>query len=365
MKHKYDDKFVLEEYCMPSNEKNHDESCDHTNLSVPTSVPVPYPVGDESLLQKGDLRTSTHRLRCKLIPPKRIALCGGGMRAIAHIGAMKALEEEGLLRCVKEVIGISAGSLFGLLYVLGYTLVEIEKLALHLDFNCLFTADPEALFQFSLTYGIDSGQSLTKLLHSILKQKGFSPTCTFEELFKKTGMRFKCFATVLKTSQVKEFSLEKTPSIPVALACRASMSLPIIYSPVKDPLTGHFLVDGSVLHNIPIVHLPESEIQHTLTIFFQKVPYQGKETEIEDVIQMVQHLYDTSTRMRNKNVLEKYKDKIICIPIETHDEKSIGVLSFNADLENKKQLIEFARTVTMKFLTKQQPLTLLRRYSCS
>jgi hypothetical protein len=43
---------------------------------------------------------------------------------------MKGLADAGMLTCVKEMIGISAGSLFSLLWVLGYTLEELERLSI-------------------------------------------------------------------------------------------------------------------------------------------------------------------------------------------------------------------------------------------
>jgi NTE family protein len=57
---------------------------------------------------------------------------------------------------------------------------------------------------------------------------------------------------------VKEMSYEKTPDMSVAKAIRASMSLPILYTPVKDG--DSLLVDGGLLHNLPLAFLKEEEI---------------------------------------------------------------------------------------------------------
>ena len=41
-----------------------------------------------------------------LIPPRRILLSGGGIRAVAHLGALQFLESKGLLKAVKEIVGV-------------------------------------------------------------------------------------------------------------------------------------------------------------------------------------------------------------------------------------------------------------------
>ena len=55
-----------------------------------------------------------------------LALAGGGIRGAAHIGAIKALEENGIE--IEAVGGTSAGSIVAALYAMGYKTDEIIKL---------------------------------------------------------------------------------------------------------------------------------------------------------------------------------------------------------------------------------------------
>ena len=55
-----------------------------------------------------------------------LALSGGGVRGAAHVGAIKALEENGIK--IDAVAGTSAGSIVGALYAMGYTTDEMYKL---------------------------------------------------------------------------------------------------------------------------------------------------------------------------------------------------------------------------------------------
>ncbi len=61
--------------------------------------------------------------------PKKTGLClgGGGARAFAHIGALKALMEEGLT--FDMVAGTSAGSLISALFAAGISIDEMENVA--------------------------------------------------------------------------------------------------------------------------------------------------------------------------------------------------------------------------------------------
>ena len=61
-----------------------------------------------------------------------IALSGGGVRGIAHLGVLKALNEAGIYP--SKVAGSSAGAIAGALYCSGYTPDEILDIVLHTNF---------------------------------------------------------------------------------------------------------------------------------------------------------------------------------------------------------------------------------------
>ena len=55
-----------------------------------------------------------------------LVLGGGGMRGLAHVGALRALEARGWEPA--EVIGTSIGALIGAAWASGFTVREIESL---------------------------------------------------------------------------------------------------------------------------------------------------------------------------------------------------------------------------------------------
>ena len=60
-----------------------------------------------------------------------LALSGGGIRGVAHIGVLKALEEEG--RVPSWIAGTSAGSIVAGLYAYGYSTQELVEIAVDLQ----------------------------------------------------------------------------------------------------------------------------------------------------------------------------------------------------------------------------------------
>ena len=295
------------------------------------------------------------------VPPRRIALCGGGVRGVAHIGVLKVLQAEGLLGCVREIVGISAGSLFGLLVCCGYSLADAERLALQFDFGKLRTLDIDSVLKFPTTYGLDSGDGLEKFITAILKHQGLSPEITFRELAACRPIRLRCFATELQTARGREFSVQTTPDVPVRIGIRASMSLPILYVPVPDfqSDSAALLMDGGLLNNLPLAFLTPEEIRDTWAVLFTTKP-EGEAQKITDIWDVARYIYDAAFLMKTKPFLEYYSDHIICVP--THDFSSVN---FEITSEQRSALIARAAEEARKFLKAGTSRPPTRRMSIS
>lgn len=62
---------------------------------------------------------------------------GGGAKGVAHIGALKVLEEAGIP--IDYVAGTSMGALVGALYAIGYSPNEIDSLVALQDWQLLLS----------------------------------------------------------------------------------------------------------------------------------------------------------------------------------------------------------------------------------
>ncbi len=156
-----------------------------------------------------------------------LALGGGGVRGVAHIGVLRALEKHGFN--IKAIAGTSAGGLAGAVYAAGYSTEQIEKTFNEMEKN--FIISPSHSKQPALL-----GMSwITKKIDKLLGDM------TFEDL----KIPFAATATDLKTG--KEFILRRGKVIDAVLA---TIAIPGAF-PGHD-IEGHILADGAVVDPVPI-----------------------------------------------------------------------------------------------------------------
>jgi len=293
-----------------------------------------------------------------IIPPRKICLSGGGIRAVAFVGALEILQERKLLVNVKEYIGVSAGALIGFLLAIGYRLKELKKIVLEFDFGLIRNLEPENTLSFLEQYGLDNGANLQRLCEVVMKQKGIPSTMTFQELaeLKLPLPSFRCFATDLTTCQPREFSLNSTPTVPIILALRASMCLPFYFTPIEDPITGHLLGDGALINNYPMVFLPEDEQKYALGLMFSGEHAEQKTIEhfYDFLLQIFACIYMPRIRVIQKTLGEN----TILLPLG-----DFPSWNFEATKEERQILIEAAAEATTKFLQQGNQSRPFRRFS--
>jgi NTE family protein len=190
-----------------------------------------------------------------------LVLSGGAARGLAHIGVLKALEEQGIH--VDAIAGTSMGAVIGGLYAAGYKVDEIERIAKEMDWQQVLSDQPprqdvpfrrkqddrDFLIKQQLSFrddgtlglpiGVIQGQNLSMLLESLLVHT--SETRNFDKL----AIPFRAVATDIVTGEKVIFSKGHLPR-----AIRASMSIPAVFAPVD--VEGRLLVDGGMVDNIPI-----------------------------------------------------------------------------------------------------------------
>ena len=285
------------------------------------------------------------------IPPKRLLFSGGGMRLISCIGVLQVLEEQSLLKHVKEFCGVSAGAFVAFMLSLGYSLKTIKRFCFEYDFSNVRTLEPEIMLEFTDTFGLDSGIQLQALLEKVLKHKNLQPKTTFKDL-----PNLRVWASDLQNSCLIEFSSKKTPNIEVVFALRASMAFPIYFVPLKHPQTGHLLADGGIYDNYPIMSLTTEEQQNTLGIVFEwaKLPL-----EIPDITKYITLLFTGYYMPSYQALIKQHRNKTIVIPCG-----EFPTLHFEATVQEKEALIQCGYQATLKFLKKQN-IYQGRRYSVS
>lgn len=289
------------------------------------------------------------------IKPRLLCLSGGGIRSIAQLGALTVLEEKGLLDDIQAYLGVSAGAFLCFAMVLGYSLKEMVQIMEGVPFGEIRSINPETLFLFDEQFGIDDGAGLLQLCKSLLKIKGFAVDLTFQDLSPKKTLRI--FATDLVTQTSREFSQKQTPTVRVVDALRASMCLPLYFTPVRDPLTGHLLTDGGVIGNYPIVFIPPFEAQNAIGITFDDhKPIQKSIDSVQDYFHKVLSCLWIHI---NKDIYETYAANTIIIPCSLYPP-----YNFEASASEKKALFACGVNAAYAFLkTPQKARHIHRRRS--
>lgn len=279
-----------------------------------------------------------------LIPPYRITLSGGGLKGLAHVGALEVLSERGYLKSLQEYVGISAGALVALSLCIGTSLSALRMVVSLLDFGLVRDLDPETMLNFPETFGLDTGANIEKLLKTILKARKLSPTITFQELADaKLGPALRVITMNLNTCLPQEFSAKKTPCAEVAMAVRASMSIPIYFPPVRDPVSQHYLSDGGVYFASPFIYLSEEERRHTLSIAFNDT-HKPKE-EITGLAGFLMQLYYCLDYQAAQDLRRGWSQNIMYL-----DCSSVSLLQFEASQEDRIALMEAGRRGAEDFL---------------
>ncbi|MDR2351123.1 MAG: patatin-like phospholipase family protein, partial [Endomicrobium sp.] len=169
----------------------------------------------------------------KRLPKIALVLGGGGARGFAHIGVLKALQEERVP--VNLVVGTSIGSIAGALYCAGASLENLQN-----DIKCFDVGDISNFNSLSLLEML-----LSDHLLSNKKLENFINARIGEITFNQLQIPLVCIATDLITGErilLREGS--------VAFAARASSTLPGIFQPVE--YNQRYLVDGGLSENIPV-----------------------------------------------------------------------------------------------------------------
>jgi predicted acylesterase/phospholipase RssA len=269
----------------------------------------------------------------KLMLPETIMMSSGGILVLSHVGALKYLESKKRLSRVKRWAGVSGGALLATCIVLGYTIREMQEICERFDFQVLQKIDQEGPFRFLETFGLDTGENIQKFICALFRVHGWSPQITFMDLHKSKCKDLIVWAADIDTGSLKEFSFEKTPDFQVAIALQASMQIPIIYPPLTDVDSNHLLVDGALIHSMPLSELREEYLKTTLGILCKSQPPQPAP---RDVLGYVKHLVSIGIDSRTQLILNQYGDKIINISLPS----DFSGINFNLTVEQKKLLLD-------------------------
>jgi len=213
-----------------------------------------------------------------------LALAGGGLKGLAHIGALKALEE--LEIQVDYLAGTSSGSIFATLYAMGFTPEEMKERA-ESYYKMLTNIKKKPIFKAGLTYittgtarleGLIPGENIENLIKIASEDRNIT---NMNEI--KMPYAIATVDTITTKECIflsKNYDLENDDidyiyDAPIATATRASMSFPGVFTPCSY---GEYnFIDGGTKDNLPIQILKDMGADKTLGLSFRIDDYEPKE----------------------------------------------------------------------------------------
>lgn len=223
-----------------------------------------------------------------------ICFAGGGIKGVAHIGALKALEEENIK--FDYIAGTSSGSIVACLYSIGYNSDEIYEIFKkyinkinYFEIKNIINLILGILIKRKIIItGLNSGKKIEKLINKECAKKEIN---NINQINKK--LLIPCVN--LKTGDVHIFSSIKNRNrkeysdniiyennINIGKAVRASCSYPGVFSPciIED----NYMVDGGIRENVPWKELKECGAQKVISIVFQNEIKEKNKIDMFDVI---------------------------------------------------------------------------------
>jgi len=179
--------------------------------------------------------------------PKILVMSGGGMKGMASIGALFALDEHKMLDTIDTYLGTSIGAVLCSLLVLGYSVQEIYDISTTIDFNKVKNIDFMSILD---DYGTDDGKNIICVIKKFIINKTNNENITLKELYELTKKKLIITVSCWSNTKPEYFDYENEPDLPLYLALRMSTCYPLLYKPVY--YKGQCYIDGGCSDNYPI-----------------------------------------------------------------------------------------------------------------
>ena len=257
---------------------------------------------------------------------KGLCLSGGGIKAAAHIGALKALEEENIkFDCVS---GASSGSMIATMYALGYNSDEMLKMLKsyapkikYFEWKNIFKLIFGIIFERQIIIdGLNSGKVIEKIINDICKKHNIQNINQIKMplLISMVGLQ-NGIVYIASSKQVrKNFSdkIKYITDMPIGTAVRASCTFPVVMAPcIYDNIQ---LIDGGIRENLPWKSLKQIGVDEVWGIEFDTTFNQN------DCCMNLIDVAERSLELQGRELANYERDgidKIINIPL-----KKVGLL---------------------------------------
>ena len=275
-----------------------------------------------------------------------VALSGGGIRGIAHAGALKALEDSGIK--IDIIGGTSAGALVGALYAIGYSpyyiyvlFKQYAKDIVGINSTPIISGIGNYIMSKKVEItGLKTGSSIEEAYNNLATRKGIK---TIKDIKKMPLV-----IPAVDIEDAKEYiftnnipnrlkdNVQYITDISIGKAVRASSSFPAVFCPCE--FEEHKFVDGALLDNIPVLEVKKQGADKVIAINF-------KADDIDNKSNIMDLAMRTIDIMGNKISEENLRKSDFILTIRTD---KTGLL----DIEKLDSCYEYGYKAVIKNLDK-------------
>lgn len=300
-----------------------------------------------------------------------LVLGGGGVRGIAHVGAVAAIEDADLR--IQHVAGASAGAIVGALAVAGVPSVRMQTLLGDLDVRAFAFSDllgsarqAPGLGPLLDRLGID-GPDAMAWLEEVLADHGVR---TFGDLrdadTDPDAHPSRGYRLVVRALDVANRTVVRLPwdyarygldpdEQSVAQAVRASMSVPLVYRPVVlHAAEGHasgVLVDGGMGGGVPVGVFDRIDGEHprwpTFGVRLRAVPEDADVADLASPFGLLRAVFDTLLEATDPLEQPLPPDAARTVTVDTLGLRTMDVRNIE---DVGPQLVESGRVAMESFL---------------
>ena len=277
-----------------------------------------------------------------------LALAGGGLKGVAHIGAIKALQELGVK--IDYISGTSSGSLMAAMFACGYDVKSMQDV-MKQNYKKLSAIEKRPIVKSIGSYivhkdvrveGLSNGEKIEKLMDNIASSKNIknmSETlipCAFVTC---DTITMKECMLLSKRSEFSDKNIDYIYDMPIGKAVRASMSFPGIFTTCN--YEKYNFIDGGTKNNLPVHILKEMGATKTICISFDLDNYKPSGKIFDVIIRALDIFSLDKVREGRKEAdvscIVKTEDTSL---LEIKDTDAVVRAGYEAVMENRDEILK-------------------------
>ena len=303
---------------------NNDQNFTDTTKEIKEEIKEENEKKGEIILDENNKEEENNKVN-EINVKKILVLSGGGIKGLALIGCLKALEKLGILNGITTLAGTSVGALIISLYIIGYSPDELYVFVKKFNFGSLRNIK---LFNLFTSLGIDDGCKMQLMIEKMITAKGLNKDITLKELHEITQKTIIMTTVCLNTCKAEYLSHKTHPTLSLAVAIRMSTCIPWFYSPIE--YQGLLYTDGGCIDNYPI-HLFKNKKEKVIGVYL--VDSYGDNTTVNNLETFSVQVLKCFMKGVAFNSTKGYEKQTINVNL-----KDISATDYDIDVNKKRKL---------------------------